>query len=101
MTYRIDYVNDDLQRLCTQWKVAVQRFGLPGAKKLARRIKEIEVSANTVELREGPGDWHPITHDWPGCLGGELNGGDTIIVEFLPQGGACWLVRCVGKCYEH
>lgn len=100
MSYTLTYASDELRDICEKQAVARRLFGLAGAKKLARRVKELQISANTVELRKGPGDWHPITHDWPGCVGGELDGAATIIVRPIDtQPG--WRVECIGNCYKH
>lgn len=102
MGYPITYANPDLQELCEKQAVARKAFGIAGAKKLARRVKELQISSNTVELRQGPGDWHPITHDWPGCLAGELDGAATIIVRQVDvEGRPGWRVECLGSCYKH
>ncbi|MBB1515005.1 hypothetical protein H5398_03295 [Tessaracoccus sp. MC1679] len=103
MTYCIEYASEDLRELCERQAVATRQLGRPGAKKLARRIKELEVSADSVALRQGPGDWHPINHDWPGCLGGELSGASTIIAQPIVENGGTrgWRVLCIGDCYKH
>lgn len=102
MAYPITYARPELQELCEKQAAARRAFGDAGAKKLRRRVKELQVSPNTVELRKGPGDWHPITRDWPGCLGGELDGAATIIVRPVELGGQPgWLVECLGNCYKH
>lgn len=109
MTYKIEYETEDLRVLCEQMRpdqpppLAIRKLGKAGAKKLARRVKNLETSADSVELRQGPGDWHPISYDWPGCLGGELQGAATIIVKSITtaSGQPGWRVMCVGDCYKH
>lgn len=103
MSYPITYANSRLQALCERSLAARRQLGEAGARKLHRRVKELQISANYLELRQGPGDWHPITHDWPGCVGGELGGAATIIVRPTVDdaGGPGWHVECIGNCYKH
>lgn len=102
MSYPITYADPKFQDLCEKHASARKALGVAGAKKLMRRVKELQISPNTVELRKGPGDWHPISHDWPGCLGGELDGAATIIVRQTEDNGSPgWRIECIGNCYKH
>ena len=102
MSYEIEYADETTRGLCEKRRLATRKFGTTGAKKLAHRIKELESAPDEVALRQGTGGWHPIDHDWPGCLGAHLDGAATIIVEcIVTTAGAKWLVKCLGDCYQH
>lgn len=103
MSYEIEYANDVMRGLCEERRLATRKFGSPGAKRLSRRVKELETSPDTVTLRQGPGDWHPLPYDWPGCMAGELDGAASIIAMPITtkSGEPGWRVMCLGDCYKH
>jgi hypothetical protein len=103
MSYAIEYEDENFRGLCEQMRLATCKFGKAGAKKLARRVKELESSPDEATLRQGPGSWHAIDHDWPGCLGAHLDAGATMIVQSIvtATGEPGWRVRCMGNCYKH
>lgn len=103
MSYEIEYPDEAMRRMCEEQGVATCNLGKAGAKKLARRVKELETAPNETALRQGTGGWHPIGYDWPGCLGAHLDGAATIIVESIDTGAGAprWRVRCLGNCYKH
>lgn len=74
------YASADLELLCLERDQAVRRLGLDGAKKLGRRIKELETATDIGELLQGPGQWHPLAGDRAGTYAGNVTGGDRIIV---------------------
>jgi len=100
---QLTYANSRLQKLCEKHAVAQQKFGSAGAKKLGLRVKELQPAPTPEELQKGPGRWHPIVYDWPGCLSGRLHGGSTIIVRHVvhDDGHPGWHVECLGDCYKH
>lgn len=103
MSYGIEYANEAMRRMCEEQRVATCSLGKAGAKKLARRVKELESSPDEASLQQGTGGWHPISYDWPGCLGAHLDGGATIIVKSIvaAAGAPGWRVECLGNCYKH
>lgn len=103
MSYEVEYGSDTIRALCEQRRLAMCKFGERGAKKLARRVKELESSPNETSLQQNPGRWHPIPHDWPGCLGAHLDGAATIIVRSITTdaGAQGWRVEGLGDCYKH
>lgn len=103
MIYEIRYENTEIQEACEQRRVAVKIFGDAGAKRLGRRVKELQTSPDAATLRQGPGGWHPIKFDWPGCQAGSITGSKRIVVQPIEtdNGQPGWLVRCLGDCYDH
>lgn len=98
----VSFDSRELQRLCTERAFMTRKLGPDSAKKLGMRWKELQTSSTTVELMSGTGGWHPIDHDWPGCVGAHLAGGKTIIVEPRDHdAGPGWHVLCIGDCYKH
>lgn len=98
MSNVLTYASADTKALCTQDRAAYRALGKPGHRKLERRFKELQAATSEEALRAGTGNWHPIDHDWPGCLGAHLHDGKTILVRRTNTG---WHVECVGNCYKH
>lgn len=99
----LSFGDSEHEKLCADQAYAQRKFGKPGAKKLQRRVKELQTSPDRETLLQGPGGWHDILHDWPGHLSGTVTGGDRIVVRLstADDGSTVWHVACIGDCYKH
>lgn len=79
-----------------------KELGPAGRKRLELRIAELRASPTEELLMAGLGRWHPVPHDWPGCLSGRVTGDARIIVELCEvEGEPAWLIWAIGHAYEH
>lgn len=100
----LKFEDNECKKLCSSEQAAQKRFGVSGAKRLKRRVKELQTSPDTPTLRQGPGDWHHLKGNTLGHLiAGDITGGDRIVVEFAPHkdGRPAWRIACIGDCYNH
>ncbi|QGF22414.1 hypothetical protein Rai3103_00495 [Raineyella fluvialis] len=94
-------VDKRLERLANDDAARTKQLGAQAARRLLLRINELKSCSSEAELRAGPGNWHPVLHDWPGCLAGRVSGDFRIIVELMNDGEPYWLIKEIGHAYEH
>ena len=76
----LSFADDKLKKLCENSREAQKALGAPSAKKLRRRLTELEASASVYELPAGRP--HPLTGDRDGHFAVDLHGGHRL--EFEP-----------------
>ena len=96
---KVEYETEKVLELCTRRKAAQRRFGEPGAKRLARRIKELESAVDSRDLFEGGGHWHPLHGDRAGTWSATVTSSDRIVVSFAST-GTLVVVLAVGNEYH-
>lgn len=77
----IFYESDDLKRLCMEERVAKQKLGAKGAKKLRARYSDLEAASRVTDLLAGSP--HPLKHDRVGQFAISLDGGCRLV--FRPE----------------
>lgn len=98
MGLRVTYKTRKARDLCTDASKAQQVLGLDAAKKLARRVKEMESCETFEDLFEGPGRWKPLKGDLKGAYSADISGRDRIIVS--KEGQKVIVVIDVGNIYH-
>jgi toxin HigB-1 len=93
---RIFFMDENLEALCVQERVAKKRLGAPCAKRLKRRLADLAAAANPTELIAGRP--HPLKGDRAGQMALNLHGGDRLCFRPLQEpppvtddGGIDWI----------
>lgn len=76
---KVSYVNEDVETLCKQAKVAVRTLGAESAKKLQRRLSELFAATVVSELVAGRP--HPLEYDRAGQFAVDLHKGQRLIFK--------------------
>lgn len=91
------FATDRLERLCTDDRTARKELGRDGAKKLRRRLDDLDAAPSLATLRALPGQCHELKGDRDGCLAVRLHGGWRFVFEPAdepvprkPDGGLEW-----------
>lgn len=102
MAVALQAANKRIQGLISNDAMRQKELGVSGNKRLKRRLAELRATPTEELLVAGPGKWHPVSHDWPGCLSGTVTGDARIIVELcVVEGAVTWLIREIGHAYNH
>jgi proteic killer suppression protein len=64
----ISYLNNTIQKLCTDAKEARKKYGKDGAAILEKRLDQIRGAVNIENLRSSPCGWHELVGDRKGHL---------------------------------
>lgn len=75
----ISFGDDDLRATCEQERVAKRRLGAAGAKKLQRRLADLQAARNLAEVVAGRP--HALERDREGQYAFDLDGACRLIVE--------------------
>ncbi len=93
----ITFKTKKLQKICSDRKAMVKRWGNERAKKIARRLGELRAAPNLGEMRNLPGRCHELTGDRSGQLSIDLEGPYRLFFEPVddppparPDGGLDW-----------
>lgn len=92
------YESERARDLCTRRRAAQRLFGESGAKRLARRVKELESADSIADLLSGPGAWHRLHGDRHGTYAAKVTGPARLIVWFSEEPEA--VVITVGNEYH-
>lgn len=76
----IRYDSEELRRLCTDNRFAKGRLGVPGAKKLALRLAQLEAAPTLGDLPNA-GRPHALERDLAGSFAVSLDGGRRLIFK--------------------
>ena len=73
----------------------IKELGPEGARKLMARLADLAAASNMAQVRRGHP--HPLSGNFQGCIGLNLDGGRRLVVEptaepppMLPDGGLDW-----------
>lgn len=66
-------------QLCNDDRVAKRKIGKEGAKKLRRRMDDMDKAATLADLRNLPGRCHELLRDLAGWLALDLDGGRRLL----------------------
>lgn len=100
----LSFEDRQLEAICHDDRLAVRALGPQAAKRLGRRLKELQSSEDPNTLKSGPGSWHDLHHDWEGHVSGTVSGGDRIVVRHTKNYAnnmTVWHIACIGDCYDH
>jgi len=93
----IIFKDDALLQLCNDDRIATRKLGRECAKKLRRRLDDLDAAASLVAFRTLPGRCHELKGDLAGCLALDLHGGVRLVFQPasdpIPQkeeGGLDW-----------
>lgn len=82
MVMDIEYANKQVERVMTDAKLLVKRVGEPIAKRIIRRLNQLEAFSNIGELmKSGIDNPHPLNTNLYGCIGWSLNGNYRFILD--------------------
>lgn len=76
---RITFIDDHIESLCKQSKLATRALGAESAKKLQRRLSELYAAGSVADLIAGRP--HPLLRDKLGQYAVDLHGGYRLIFE--------------------
>ena len=76
----IRYDSKELERLCHDERYAKGKLGLPGMKKLRKRMAELEAAPTVGDLPPA-GNPHPLKRDLDGHFAIELDGGRRLVFK--------------------
>ena len=79
---QISFVNQDLERLCSEQRVAQRQLGKPCSKKLRSRLADLNAAGTVTDLVAGRP--HHLTRDRAGQFSVDLHGGTRLV--FAPAG---------------
>ncbi len=93
----IRFASERLRDACNDTKTLMRLYGKQGAKRLRRRLDDLDAAANLEEARPLPGKLHELTGDRKGQLAMSVDGGKRLILEPVdpdqarkPDGGLDW-----------
>lgn len=77
----VGYADSKLEKRCTDDRLMQKEYGPVIAKALQKRLIELEVAENVLELQDGLGKWHPLDANYKGCWAAHLSGSVRIVVS--------------------
>lgn len=89
------FVDENVERLCTEEKIGKKKLGADGAKKLRTRLADLAAAVNVRQIFAGRP--HPLTGNRAGQYAVNLDGGRRLVFEparqpppMLAAGGNDW-----------
>lgn len=93
----IFFLDQDLAQLCQENRIAQRKLGAEGAKKLRRRLDDLDAAPSLDVMRTLPGRCHELKGDRAGELALDLAGGSRLLfrpehdpIPAKPDGGLDW-----------
>lgn len=77
------FLTEDVKKLCVDEKIATRKLGRDCARKLARRMDDLDAARSLADFRHLPGRCHELSGDLAGCLALDLQGGFRLV--FRPE----------------
>lgn len=82
---RVEFKTEQLRKVCESEKEMARKYGAEGAKKLRRRLAEIEAAPTLADLKRVPqARLHPLTKDRAGQWSVALDGGRRLCFDPRP-----------------
>ena len=78
----ICFEDQALARTCSEKKLRVRAWGLPGSKKVAVRLQQLQAAGTLQDMRNLPGRCHELAGDRSGSLAVDV--GKTLRIVFRP-----------------
>lgn len=77
----VGFASNKLEKSCSDDRQMKKEYGAVIAKALQKRLIELDIAENVLELQDGLGKWHPLEANYKGCWAASLNGNYRIVVS--------------------